>query len=83
VILAAALVFLGVVTVAALVLLAVALGDGNDASNTASRSTAPPTTSYSLPTVATVRGQVLMSFLVRVHMSVAGQARSLEGTTSV
>jgi hypothetical protein len=30
-----------------------------------------------------VRGQVLMSFLVRVHMSVAGQARSLEGTTSI
>jgi eukaryotic-like serine/threonine-protein kinase len=53
VILAAALVFLGVVTVAALVLLAVALGDGNDASNTASQSTAPSTTSYSLPTVAT------------------------------
>jgi hypothetical protein len=53
VILAAALVVLGVVAVAALVLLAVALSDGNDASNTASRSTAPPTTSYSLPTVAT------------------------------
>ena len=52
-ILAAALVVLGVVAVAALVLLAVALSDGNDASNTASRSTAPPTTSYSLPTVAT------------------------------
>jgi hypothetical protein len=34
--------------VAALVLLAVALSDGNDASNTASRSTAPPTT---IPTV--------------------------------
>jgi hypothetical protein len=45
VILAAALVVLGGV--------AVALSDGNDASNTASRSTAPPTTSYSLPTVAT------------------------------
>jgi hypothetical protein len=54
VILAAALVPLAVVALAALVLLAVALGDGNDdASNTASRSTAPPTTSYSLPTVAT------------------------------
>jgi hypothetical protein len=53
VILAAALVVLGVVALAALVLLAVALSDGNDASNTASRSTAPPTTSYSLPTVAT------------------------------
>ena len=51
--LAAALVVLGVVALAALVLLAVALGEGNDASNTASRSTAPPTTSYSLPTVAT------------------------------
>jgi hypothetical protein len=53
VILAAALVGLGGVALAALVLLAVALSDGNDASNTASRSTAPPTTSYSLPTVAT------------------------------
>jgi hypothetical protein len=53
VILAAALVLLGVGALVALVLLAVALGDGNDASNTASRSTAPPTTSYSLPTVAT------------------------------
>jgi len=53
VILAAALVVLGGVAVAALVLVAVALSDGNDASNTASRSTAPPTTSYSLPTVAT------------------------------
>jgi hypothetical protein len=53
VLLAAALVLLGVVALAALVLLAVALGEGNDASNTASRSTAPPTTSYSLPTVAT------------------------------
>ena len=52
-ILAAALVVLGGVAVAALVLVAVALSDGNDASNTASRSTAPPTTSYSLPTVAT------------------------------
>jgi hypothetical protein len=30
-----------------------------------------------------VRGQVLMSFLVRAHVSVAGQARSLEGTTSI
>src|SRR6266508_5806853 len=30
-----------------------------------------------------VRGQVLMSFRVRAHMSVAGQAWSLEGTTSV
>ena len=29
-----------------------------------------------------VRGQVLMSFLVRAHMSVAGQAGSLQGTTS-
>jgi hypothetical protein len=53
VILAAALVLLGVMAFAALALLAVALGEGNDASNTASRSTAPPTTSYSLPTVAT------------------------------
>jgi PASTA domain len=53
VILAAALALLGVVALAALILLAVALSDGNDASNTASRSTAPPTTSYSLPTVAT------------------------------
>jgi PASTA domain len=53
VILAAALVLLGVMGLVALVLLAVALSDGNDASNTASRSTAPPTTSYSLPTVAT------------------------------
>ena len=47
-ILAAALALLGVVALAALILLAVALSDGNDASNTASRSTAPPTTSYSL-----------------------------------
>jgi transposase len=31
----------------------------------------------------TVRGQVLMSFQVRAHMSVAGQAGSLQGTTSV
>jgi hypothetical protein len=53
VILAAALVLLGVVALVALVLLAVALSDGNDASTTASRSTAPPTTSSSLPTVAT------------------------------
>jgi hypothetical protein len=53
VILAAALVLRGVMALAALVLLAVALGEGNDASNTASPSTAPPTTSYSLPTVAT------------------------------
>jgi hypothetical protein len=53
VILAAALILLGVVALAALVLLAVALSDGNDASNTASQSTAPSTTSYSLPTVAT------------------------------
>jgi Asp-tRNA(Asn)/Glu-tRNA(Gln) amidotransferase A subunit family amidase len=30
-----------------------------------------------------VRGQVLMSLLVRAHMSVAGQAGSLQGTTSV
>jgi hypothetical protein len=30
-----------------------------------------------------VRGQVLMSLLVRVHMSVAGQAGSLQGTTSI
>jgi hypothetical protein len=30
-----------------------------------------------------VRGQGLMSFLVRVHMSVAGQAGSLQGTTSI
>lgn len=52
-ILAAALALLGVVALAALILLAVALSDGYDASNTASRSTAPPTTSYSLPTVAT------------------------------
>jgi Transposase domain (DUF772) len=33
--------------------------------------------------VAGVRGQGLMLFLVRVHMSVAGQAMSLQGTTSV
>ena len=32
---------------------------------------------------AGVRGQVLMSFVVRAHMSVAGQAESLQGTTSV
>jgi beta-lactam-binding protein with PASTA domain len=39
---------------ALLVLWVVALGDDNPATNTASRSTAPPpTTSYSLPTVAT------------------------------
>jgi hypothetical protein len=30
-----------------------------------------------------VRGQGLMSFLVRAHMSVAGQAGSLQGTTPV
>jgi len=30
-----------------------------------------------------VRGQVLMSFLVRAHMSVVGQAGSLQDTTSV
>jgi NAD(P)-dependent dehydrogenase (short-subunit alcohol dehydrogenase family) len=30
-----------------------------------------------------VRGQVLMSLVVRAHVSVAGQARSLQGTTSV
>ena len=30
-----------------------------------------------------VRGQVLMSFLVRADMSVAGQAGSLQGTTSI
>jgi hypothetical protein len=52
-VLLAALVLLGVVALAALVVLAVALGDGNDASNTASRSTAPPATRSSLPTVAT------------------------------
>jgi hypothetical protein len=43
VVLAAALVLLGVV----------ALSDDNGATSTASRSAAPPTTSYSLPTVAT------------------------------
>jgi hypothetical protein len=30
-----------------------------------------------------VRGQVLMSFEVRAHMSVAGQAGSFQGTTSI
>ena len=32
---------------------------------------------------AGVRGQGLMSFVVRAHMSVAGQAESLQGTTSI
>gem|GEM_PF-1754576 len=72
-ILAAALVLLGVVALAALVLLAVALSDGNDASNTASRSTAPPTT---IPTVK-VLNLVGMS-LTRAKAILA--ARGLRGT---
>jgi transposase len=43
----------------------------------------PPRPARSAGQERPVRGQVLMSFLVRVHMSVAGQARSFEGTTSI
>src|SRR5918995_2902214 len=42
-----------------------------------------PLASLTIVGSPSVRGQELMSFLVRAHMSVAGQARSLQSTTSI